>query len=327
MKRIKYAIFLLCSFAVLISLSGCRKSSENIKNIRFPTKYQKNYKNFKFDTEIIVGKERQEFLYESSAQKIKFDTKTLQNQIFSLEQGKLNGDTIKWKDGSSLIIDGDYLAFNSNSRDEEEINLGFSLFQDNYTADQFPVIDKNLEDKDEFKQISSQIANIGIEDAMFYKYYNLDNVSTSTTKSEKAYWLGRQYYEGLPVLSTTFYSGYNDTWAPIQILYAEERTEKMQILYCFEFKKGNKKIQLKSFDQIAKSIEDEYKMLLTEKNYLVTKAELSFWVNDNQVDNSFKMIPVWVLTIREYDKESDTDYVEYQELVNAETAENIESGK
>ena len=76
MKRIKYAIFLLCSFAVLISLSGCRKSSENIKNIRFPTKYQKNYKNFKFDTEIIVGKERQEFLYEGSAQKIKFDTKT-----------------------------------------------------------------------------------------------------------------------------------------------------------------------------------------------------------------------------------------------------------
>ena len=47
MKRIKYAIFLLCSFAVLISLSGCRKSSENIKNIRFPTKYQKNYKNRK----------------------------------------------------------------------------------------------------------------------------------------------------------------------------------------------------------------------------------------------------------------------------------------
>lgn len=71
MKRIKYAIFLLCSFAVLISLSGCRKSSENIKNVRFPTKYQKNSKNFKFDTEIIVGKERQEFLYESSAKKIK----------------------------------------------------------------------------------------------------------------------------------------------------------------------------------------------------------------------------------------------------------------
>lgn len=69
MKRIKNAIFLLCGFAVFVNLSGCRKSSENIEDVKFPTKYQNNSKNFKFDTEIIVGKERQEFLYESSAKK------------------------------------------------------------------------------------------------------------------------------------------------------------------------------------------------------------------------------------------------------------------
>ena len=61
MKRIKYAIFLLCSFAVLISLSGCRKSSENIKILDFQQNIKKIIKILSLIQKLLLEKKDKNF--------------------------------------------------------------------------------------------------------------------------------------------------------------------------------------------------------------------------------------------------------------------------
>ena len=122
------------------------------------------------------------------------------------------------------------------------------------------------------------------------------------------------------------FAGINDTWAPIQILSTANGIEKLQFLYNYSFEKKDNKIELKSFDQIALALEKEYSMILGDNKRVVSRAELFFWVDVNQESEVFQMIPTWVLNVKEF-SQSSLQWREYQELVNAETAEVMEVGE
>ena len=102
--------------------------------------------------------------------------------------------------------------------------------------------------------------------------------------------------------------------------------EKLQVLYNYSFEKKDNKIELKSFDQIALALEKEYSMILGDNKRVVSRAELFFWVDVNQESEVFQMIPTWVLNVKEF-SQSSLQWREYQELVNAETAEVMEVGE
>ena len=346
MRRKKIVICFLCTILVL-AVIGCesKKNRESIKVFDFQKKYKRAGDALTFDTTIHVGDGVQNYLYVSKAQLVRFDSEKIMgicvpSKIDDTWLG-LDGNSFALDNGNTLNIDEDYVAFNSNSKLEEIITSGFSLFGNEYTADQYPIveIEKESTASGEIKKVNDTISSMGIEDFRFYKYYVLDDTlpqdngedtqnNDITDRNIKAsYYIGTQFWQGLPVFCSEYYSGFNDTWAPLQVLFVNDGIEKMQVLYCFQFKKSDEKQQLKSFEEIADSLENEYELLLTDNKHTVTEAELYFWVDSNQIESEFEMKPVWVLTVREFSEGNEDDYIEYQELVDARTAENIETGE
>lgn len=232
--------------------------------------------------------------------------------------------------GSTLYIEGDYLSFNSNSEAENDVMGDFSLHTEQYTGDQYKIIEESdelsaLTDKDNIEKL---LYSLGMNNFNFYKAYVIGGQEThENMQNSGRYWIGCEMCQELPVFCSSFYAGVIDAWAPMQVLCTENGIEKLQILYYFNFENTTKKIDLKAFDEIADALVKKYSMLLTDNRHVVTRAELSFWVDINQEDRVFEMVPVWVFSMKEYSGKSEKSCLEYQELVNAVTGEMLEVGE
>ncbi len=349
----KWKIIVLTGIGIVVVLlsrylvNSCRKE-QNVNNNKFPSKYSGKSEFVEFDIDIVSGIENK-FLYKSTATITEFDATLAVPLMF---KDKFDSSSIEKKDnnfihenGNTFFVQKNYLSFNSNSQLQKDIMKSFSLFKETYTADQFEVaefVDTSLNQK-----IIDQCISLGVNNMRVYKVYNLDYHTLQsnenhtdklgnkipvalrrewTEEDSSTFWLGRQVWQGLPVFCSSYSSEVIDTWAPIQILYTRNGIEKLQVLYAFQFRMETKKINLKSFESIATAVEKEYSMILTDNRYVAKRAELYYWVDVNQDEHELKMIPVWVVTIREYDKAKE-NYVEIQKIVNAETAEIIETGE
>lgn len=317
---------LVIMIMVVLLLSGCsleeNEKKEEIANINdFPKMYCKSYEHLKFESEIIIRAKNNNILYECVAKPNKFNHKSAIELLFPKEQNsqiQSDGNNYVHSNGNTLYINKDYLSFNSNSSEMEQALEQISLEEDRNKA-------KGVEKLDELKAhtIERELEKLKIDQISFYKSHE----EAKNSAGEKSYyWLGNQSYQELPVFNTTLFAGINDTWAPIQILSTANGIEKLQVLYNYSFEKKDNKIELKSFDQIALALEKEYSMILGDNKRVVSRAELFFWVDVNQESEVFQMIPTWVLNVKEF-SQSSLQWREYQELVNAETAEVMEVGE
>lgn len=327
-KIICLGIFLI--LLILIDKKTLQESAPVVKE-EFPLKYVRKNEAIEFNADIVIENDS---LYESTATKMEFNKDVFIPVMFenNVTNISVNTDGTNYihANGNTMYIEGNYLSYNSNSEKEKNIMKKFSLYTERYTGNQYELIEKSDElsaitDKNDIEQLFD---SLGINNSNLYKTYVVDGQKTYGNKSNDArYWIGCEMCQGLPVFCSSFYAGIIDAWAPMQILYTENGIEKLQILYYFNFEKSAERIVLKTFDEIADALVRKYSMLLTDNKHIVTKAELSFWIDVNQDDTVYKMVPVWVFTMREYSKKSDKGYLEYQELVKATTAELLEVGE
>lgn len=322
MKKISLALVIV----IMLVLSACciQSQPDFVLVNDFPEKYVKQDDKISFDTEIIIDESAEKELYKCTAQKATFQGGEIAEILFGDHRFEANGDNYISENGESVYVGDAFISYNSNSTIQNEIGSGFSLFKENYTADRFEFA--NIDDGialDDQKQVEEYIFEIGINNCSFYRYYLLNQEEGSEAAK---YWLGTEKFQGLPVYCSLFAKEADDTWAPIQVMSVSNGIEKIQVLYYFTFDKSDEEIKLRTFKDIADSLEKEYENLLTDNKYLVTNARLIYWVDINQTDSEFDMIPTWVVTVREFTGNDQSEYQEYKELINAGTAESIQVG-
>lgn len=344
-------------FITMFSLLACTTANtgkkKNEESNEIPEKYIGKNKFLEFDTEIVNTK-RGNNIYKSTAVATKFNAETVVPIMFGegVESELVEGDRDNYihSNGNSFYVYKNYLAFNSNSQLQTCVMKSFSLFDENYTADKFESVeahhasvDLNLK-----QQIIDTCSSMGIENMNLYKMYKLNYKTLQENEHHEdkmgndmpykykkdwseadnsIYWIGNQTWQELPVFCSAYSESITDTWAPIQVLQTQNGIEKIQVLYDFKFEKSSEQVKLRAFEEVANALTKEYSMLLTDNKYVATKAELHYWVDVNQEDTKFDMIPVWVFTVKEYKSNTEDEYVEYQKLVNAETAEILEVGE
>ncbi len=323
-------ILSICFLLLCLTLTACSAKKESSKErsdrYHFPGSYTRQTASIEIDLPVIAGSENKNCLYKCTAEKKHFAPREIASLIWGTELSKLVSETDEnsfvHKNKNSLYVDCDYIAFNSNSEKQKSIMKKFSLFPETYTADQFPAFEDTDEGFTDFKEkgkLEELFYSMGITNLFLYKAY--------LPEEEIRYWIGTETCQGLPVFCSSFYNGFNDTWSPVQALYTPSGIEKIQVLYYFNFSLTEEKISLKPFDEIADALEKEYSMLITDYKHAAIKAELSFWVNVNQTNNTWEMLPVWIITIREFPPDTPDHFTEYEKIINAETAEVLEAGE
>ena len=349
------AVFLLCIIFILsVHMFENKVTGKYIKTLEdFPLKYIKKGKALDFRIDVIINN-TENYLYKSKAIKSKINDQAALSLISDQKESiTINKDRTYYtnSNGNAMRLDKDYLSFSTNSELEKGIESYFSLFPEDHTANNFMFIDdlKSLKSLNGKREIENILHFLGLDNFKLSKSYildyktlqenekyidkygngnsNLNRYKSDWTEEDNCeYWIGTETWCGLPVFSGLFSNEISEAWMPIQILYTKDGIEKLQILYHFNFEKGTDRIKLKPFEEIADALERKYSKLLTDNKYLATKAELFFWVDINQEDTKFQMKPVWNFTLKEYRKDSKSDYVECQEIVDAETAKILEIG-
>lgn len=337
-RKILLAIMFVCGEIV----TGCQhkgiESTVEIKKMDFPSSCEKVESNVRFCTKINVSEDANRILYESKAFRIEAENDKLVASLLAVEGKK---DTIQQPDqwsyidekGQMLYIDKDYVSYLSNSKEYDELmELFLPSFQTKSLGDGISDFN-NTEFLNKKEKIEQKINAMNIHNFKLYKCYEINRIDANTPKVDKnensemradgIYWLGIEKWQGLPVISSMFYNGITDAWAPIQILETSRGIEKIQILYNLKFEKIKHKIQLQPFSKIAEALEQEYSMILTSNKYDIMKAEMCFWTDIVQDEKEFVMEPVWVFTIHEYKPGEEDNYTEYQEVYSAVTAKSV----
>ncbi|MDO4274059.1 MAG: hypothetical protein Q4D16_10340 [Eubacteriales bacterium] len=140
-----------------------------------------------------------------------------------------------------------------------------------------------------------------------------------TKDDDMWYFLMRQTHQGLPVYHQYVYPDCNDQNAPIRIAYSRRGLESLEVDYYFEFEKQEEPLYLAVFDKIAETAAGKYNDLLTDAEYIVTKATLyQAVVQENSKE--YRVTPAWLLDIEENTQE--TSYY-FTMLIDAVTGEEI----
>lgn len=320
-KSFPAVCFMILSMVIACG-SDYRNKSEAAGNVSdIPAHYKRELEYLNFEIEHIEI-DLDDSLYQTYAKRVEFDPKSTAKFFLG---DSFQGTISKNEDGvfyltqgeKLLYFSGDNMVYMSNSKEQSNVAKNFSVNEDGNKIVPAHIYaeftDKSLQA--EKKRLEKQVQEIGIENLELYKCYDL---------GESMYWSGIQKCQGIPVFTTIYYEGMNDEWMPFQFLNTQEGMEMAKVIYCFRFEQKKEKIKLLSFDEIAKSLEQEYEMILTDNKYDVVGAELYFWVDVNQEDAEYKMEPVWVFTIHEYREGEEENYNEYQELIHAETGKSVE---
>lgn len=324
MKKRKIGIFLIIVICSLGSVS-CRKEEDTIISLQeFPKRYERATDSIDINTEIVIDESADEILYDNKALRIDIredqlvedlmSENTQQNEVFKIDKwtyGDNKGQTLSINDDSIAFISGsdNYKVIQKNLQ-EQSINNPDPIKKTQK--------DENTEAAQERIELENQLSSWGLEDFKLYEELNLNKSDVIGSV-----WCGYERYQGLFVFSNKYYNDLSGESAPLQIIKSEDIIEKMQLLYGYEFIKGKEKMQLKTFDEIADSLEKEYSMVISDNQHEAVKAELAFLVNDVHDKEELDMEPVWIITIHEYQKDNKADFREYQEIYSAITARNV----
>lgn len=322
----KYSLSLCLGFILFLTVTACGNGHKNVSRASakipdIPVQYKKELKNLKFDIEHIESNLSKD-LYQSFAKRIEFNPKLLIQYFLGKDfQEEIrkdeNGIIYLIHEDHSLLLMQDYMAYRSGSELQAYVTENIPAWRDSKYTDSISIYTDFSEASLQAEKtlLEKQFTKLGVENLIFQKCYDLD---------ECTYWMGLQEWQGVPVFTTVFYEGINEEWMPVQILNTSEGVELASIMYCFQFEQKKEKIELLPFDEIVKSLEEEYAMILTDKKHDVVGARLYFWVDVNQEESEYKMEPVWIFTIHEYRDGKERDYREYQEMIHAETGRCLE---
>lgn len=140
-----------------------------------------------------------------------------------------------------------------------------------------------------------------------------------TDDDDTWYFLMRQKHQGLPVYHQYVYPDCSDQNAPVRIAYSRRGLESLEVDYFFEFERHQEPQYLVGFDKIAETAAEKYNDLLTESDYVVSKATLYEAVVQLN-SREYMVTPAWLLNIVE--STGDTSYY-FTMLIDAVTGEEI----
>lgn len=131
----------------------------------------------------------------------------------------------------------------------------------------------------------------------------------------------RQMINSLPVypeLSVMVQAFAYDTpdSCPVLAVYSTREIESLRVHSLYHFKETEESTALKSFDEIAKTVEIKYENILDEKTYMVERAKFYEYVYRNEAQK-YTAEPVWYLEL------TDDNSERHVMLVNAETGKEI----
>lgn len=336
-------------------------SSDNV-GIIFPEKYEKETGNITFDTMVELNKDfNPNEIYAYKATQQHPDPSNTLNTLFSgvdyQEEITTNdsGQTDYYyagQNGETLLIYPESVQLYKSFADHlpRVFNLSYKY---NYNANKysqteefsFATRERALTD---MLEILSKMG-ITIGDDYTYRGYSLDyqtmqNEETllgiqgevdpseykdNWTSDDDCYYFAlRQTCQKLPVyyIYNDIYKEASDAFAQIQGAYSKDGLFYLLMDKTFEFQKGDTKLKLKPFEEIAGTVEYKYANIISNDNYIVTKARLMMMAHHEKND-SYLLTPVWVFDVTENLKlQSGEDSAEEhsvlnQVIVNAVTGE------
>lgn len=204
--------------------------------------------------------------------------------------------------------------------------------------------------EDVYKQILSILKGIGLPDnidfipaiyALDYKTmeqeeYDTDMYGNEDTSNYKASWdeqddcyycYIRQKIEGLPL-----YYVYGDAikdlevcYTGVEVIYSKEGIQRLDIDKLFEINDSNEKkpVSLLNLDELTKTIEKQYEMIISDNIFEINKMELYMMAQKN-TKNSYDIFPVWILFMEQIHTDGKKEIrTPMQNVINAETGEII----
>lgn len=320
----------------------------NAKGNEFPKEYKEENENVKFNTQVIVSDEITENgmnIISVSLQEINSEKayETLMGNTELKDKGE--SETQLWYEGvNNEILTITPYSLGYSTKFFAYVDNAFKLQQgySDYNAYKYSMEDElSFATKEEaFGSIKTALGNMGIDIDDQYSCFALDhrimqeeeyvtdidgNVATEyykdawTEDDDCYYFIINQSYKGIPTYHV-FYDAFPlaaDENAPIQVIYNKNGIQFLQIEKVFQFSEENGSYDLKSFTEIAKTIQNKYGMLLGDSQYEVTSAEL-YYMESKVSENQYEILPVWIF----HTTESSTGKI-LQDVVNAQTAEEI----
>ncbi len=144
------------------------------------------------------------------------------------------------------------------------------------------------------------------------------------------YFALRQTCQSLPVyyIYSDIYKEASDAFAQVQAAYSKDGLFYLLMDKTFKFQKEDTKLKLKHFEEIAGTVEYKYANIISDDNYIVTKAQLMMMARQEK-NESYLLTPVWVFDVTENLKlqsgegSAEEHSVLNQVIVNAVTGEEI----
>lgn len=144
------------------------------------------------------------------------------------------------------------------------------------------------------------------------------------------YFALRQTCQSLPIyyIYSDIYKEASDAFAQVQAAYSKDGLFYLLMDKTFKFQKEDTKLKLKHFEEIAGTVEYKYANIISDDNYIVTKAQLMMMARQEK-NESYLLTPVWVFDVTENLKlqsgegSAEEHSVLNQVIVNAVTGEEI----
>lgn len=126
---------------------------------------------------------------------------------------------------------------------------------------------------------------------------------------------GISVYPELPVMAQALAYDISES-SPVVAVCSARGIESLRVYGLYNFQEARENIPLKSFDEIAATVETKYENLLNEAVYMVTRAKFYERVYINEAQQ-YMAEPIWHLEL------TDNNSQKYVMLVNAETGKEI----
>lgn len=353
----------LTQFSEATDIDEDTSASDN-DGITFPEKYEKESGNVTFETMIVLNKDfNPNEIYDyiatlqqpdpSNTLKVLFSGINYQEEITTNDSGQTDY-YYAGQNGETLLIYPESVQLYKSFADHLPRILSLS-YKYNYNGDKYSQSEEfSFAARDTaLTDILDILSKMGITIGNDYSYsgYSLDY---QTMKNEETvlgiqgeadpsrykenwssdddcyYFALRQTCQKLPVyyIYSDIYKEASDAFAQVQAAYSKDGLFYLLMDKTFKFQKRDTKLKLKNFEEIAGTVEYKYANIISDDNYIVTKAQLMMMARQEKNDN-YLLTPVWVFDVTEILKlQSGEGSVEEhsvlnQVIVNAVTGEEI----
>lgn len=338
--------------------------SEIGQGIEFPKSYKNIVNNVLFDLNVEVSEKadlenlvqyyaKRQYPDSEAVRTVFTPKKTIQEENKSIgtgeDGGKFENVYRKFEDGSSLATGNTFLyatPFNEDVHNAFRFTETFLCNADRYSQDEVFAF---ASPDEAFQEITEKINASGYTlGEMEYVYYALDAVTMEKeeveysksgemiegagrewTEEDNSYYIfAEQMLGGLPV-----YCGYQDfpedslENKPIQALYSSRGIERLDVFQIYTFTGTEEKLYLSEFDKAIECVAYKYGNILTDAEYVVTRAKL-YWKPIKAASGNYYLRPVWLFEVHETGNDSETgenfENVIYT-FVDAVTGEEVSS--